>query len=255
MLGKTILKSIMHFLHKQVNACIDIVLPPRCPVTGEIVCYQGLSSAKVWSALEFISAPHCAQCGEPFEIQLEQGSICVSCLDNPPDFTLSRSAMMYNDAARAMILSFKHGDKLHIAKNFTPWLVNAGRDIWPHVDVIVPVPLHYWRLLKRRYNQAAIIADHMGREKSLPVIKNALIRMRYTVSQGHKKRKDRQDNVAGAFAVRPKRRSLIEGKSVLLIDDVQTTGATLNECTKILLENGASAVHILTVARVAAPNN
>lgn len=233
---------------------IDVVLPPRCPFTGEIVDSAGTVSPSAWAALSFIAAPYCDACGFPFEFAVPKGSgetLCAACLSDRPAFKHARAALVYNDASRDFILGFKHGDQIHSVVAMVPWLKQAGADILTDADMIVPVPLHRWRLLRRRYNQAAIIGRAIATECGKVFVPDALTRTRATPTQGHLKAKERAQNVKRAFAAHPKRE--IAGKKVLLVDDVYTTGATVNECVKVLLRAGAAEVSVLTLARVVKP--
>jgi ComF family protein len=155
---------------------------------------------------------------------------------------------MYDDASRKLILRFKHGDQLQAVRTLTPWLAEAGADVLASADIIMPVPLHRWRLLKRRYNQSALLARALGKLTGKTVMMHVLCRTRATPPQGYLKRVDRIENVKGAFMVGDV--AAISGKTVLLIDDVFTTGATLNVCAQALMHAGAASVDVLTVARV-----
>lgn len=234
---------------------IDAVLPPRCVVTGEIVDSQGMVDPTVWRDLHFISDPLCDCCGFPFEFETGDGEgegvLCASCLVKRPAYTSARAALVYDDISRDMILKFKHADQLHAVHAFMPWLKRAGADMLEKADVIVPVPLHRFRLLQRRYNQAALIAQLLAKEWGLPYWPEAIKRSRSTPSQGYLGYKERQKNVRNAFTV-PENAQL-EDKTVLLVDDVFTTGATVKECAKALLKAGAKEVHVLAVARVVRP--
>jgi ComF family protein len=149
-----------------------------------------------------------------------------------------------------MILGLKHADKIYAAKAFTPWLSTAGASMLSTADILIPVPLHRTRLLMRRYNQAAIIAQTLGQAHEIKTCVHTLKRSRPTKSQGHLAPLERHKNVKHAFAIDPKRKSQIKDKTIILVDDVYTTGATVKECTKILLKAGAANVHVLTLARV-----
>jgi len=149
-----------------------------------------------------------------------------------------------------MILGFKHADQTHNIRAFLPWLKMAGEGMLEEADAIIPVPLHRWRLMKRRYNQAAIMAYALQKETGVPALHDALLRTRATQSQGHLSFNERRKNVKKAFAVNEKYADQVKGKTVIVIDDVYTTGATIKECTKVLKASGASRVHILTLARV-----
>ena len=232
---------------------IDFVFPPRCIVTGDIVDQQGMLSPQAWGELNFITDPLCHRCGLPFDFstdEVQEGNVCGVCLRNPPVFDKARAALIYDDASRDIILGFKHADQTEFVPSFLPWLQRAGGDILNKADFFVPVPLHRWRLLRRRYNQSGLIASYLFRETHIPVLLDALTRVRATQTQGHLKPDQRKQNVRRAFSINPKIVEKIKNKNIVLIDDVYTTGATASECTKILLKNGASSVNILTLARV-----
>lgn len=227
---------------------IDLILPPRCAISGDIVPVQGTLSPEAWQSLRFIAAPFCACCGYPFEFETEKSGLCGPCLTEPPPFSTARAALTYDEASRNLILRFKHGDHLQLVPTLVPMLVRAGGEVIAGADLVIPVPLHRWRLLSRRYNQAALLANGIGRATGKSVMAEGLIRTRATLTQGHKGARDRAANVRNAFIVNP--RLDVNGKTILLIDDVYTTGATVKECTKTLLKSGAKAVHILAIARV-----
>lgn len=245
----SVIKPQADFLIRTLLRAVDTVLPPRCPVSGDIVEKQGMLSPQSWSALEFIIDPLCALCGVPFTYAASPGERCLECKEHPPLYTTARAALKYNDASRSLVLGFKHADKLFAVRTITPLLQKAGMEFLEETDILVPVPLHYWRILKRRYNQAAVMARDLGNVTNIPVLPNALRRIRATPSQGHKKAGDRRENVRGAFAINPQHRTRIDGRRVVLVDDVLTTGATADECADTLLKAGAASVHVLAVAR------
>jgi ComF family protein len=241
---------------KYLLAIIDIILPSRCILTGEQVDFQGTVSPKAWADLSFITAPFCHACGFPFDFEVTRAeeALCAACLKDRPPFESARSALIYNDASRDFILAFKHGDRTHAVVTMAPWLKMAGAEFWEQEDVVImPVPLHRWRLLRRRYNQAALMAKILGKVTGKKVLLDVLRRVRATPTQGHLKANERAQNVKKAFAVLENRYHLIQGKSIVLVDDVYTTGSTVKECTQALLEAGASKVFVLTLARVVKP--
>jgi len=160
--------------------------------------------------------------------------LCGACLTQAPHYASARAAMLYDDASRKLILGFKHGDRTYAARALAVWMHRAAGDFIAQVDALVPVPLHRWRLFSRRYNQSALLAQHVGELAGKPVLPDILRRIRATPSQGHRKRKERQENVRGAFAV--SNPAAVEGKTLVLIDDVLTTGATVEECARVLLK-------------------
>ncbi len=230
------------------NHFVDFILPPLCPATGEMVDLLGMVDPTFWQSLHFINAPYCERCGTPFAFE-GAGMTCGDCLETPPLFNQNRSALAYDDGSRSLILRFKHGDQTHAVKAFIPWLKQAGMEILNNADMIIPVPLHRHRLIKRRYNQADIIGRELGQYYSKSEYHpDALLRIKNTVSQGHKKAKDRKKNVFRAFQTNPN--YTYDGKNIVIVDDVYTTGATLNECAKMLYRAGAKEVNCLTLAKV-----
>lgn len=233
---------------RAAGAALDALLPPRCLSCGRAVDRQGGLCGACWSALTFIAPPACACCGLPFEYAVEGENLCGACMAAPPPFARARAVLVYDDASRPLILGFKHGDRTHAAPPFGGWLARAGAELLADADLLAPVPLHRWRLFMRRYNQAALLARETGRAAGVVAVPDLLVRRRRTRSQGGLDRQGRHRNVAGAFALR--RPGAVEGKRVVLVDDVLTTGATLGECARVLLRAGARRVDVLTLARV-----
>jgi ComF family protein len=233
-----------------VQRCIDLLLPPRCIVTGRIVDRQGVIAHEAWQALSFIGAPFCACCGTPFSFAADAEQMCGACLAQLPYYEKARAALAYDDASRDMILRFKHADSLHAVHSFVPWLQRAGAEMLGEADLIVPVPLHRRRLWKRRYNQAAVLAQALGRAHAVAVMPDALVRTRATPPQGHMSRNERRKNVRNAFSVDPRRTGMVKDRRILLVDDVLTTGATVGECARALKKAGAASVSVLALARV-----
>lgn len=182
------------------------------------------------------------------------GVKCAACIAKPPPFAESRAALAYDDASRDLILGFKHADRLETVPLFARWMAQAGREAFACADMLVPVPLHWRRLLARRYNQAALLANALGTLTQLPVDTTTLQRSKATPSQGEMpSARARAKNVVRAFALAEKRKARILGKRVVLVDDVLTTGATVGACTKALLKAGAASVSVVTLARVLRP--
>lgn len=239
-------------MRRLIATALDIALPPRCPVTAEKVSLPGDLSPGGWAALSFITDPFCNRCGLPFAHGLEASGSeaqCVSCLDHPPSFGTGRSALVYNDTSRDLILRFKHGDQMHLVRTFLPWMQRAGENLIEQADVIVPVPLHRFRLVGRRYNQAAVLAMALAEKARKKCLPGALVRTRRTPPQAHLKYEARAQNVKNAFMMDAAYNKHIYGRRVLLVDDVHTTGSTLNACAKPLLDGGAAHVDTLCLAR------
>lgn len=247
-------RGIMKSSLKAVFAAIDVILPPRCLASGEVVAQAGMVSPGSWAVLRFIGAPQCGCCGYPFEFAVEGELLCGACIQERPSYSAARAALVYDDASRGMILKFKHADHLHAAPTFIPWMERAGREILAAADLIIPVPLHRLRFLKRRYNQSAVLASLLARRAQKECIPDVLLRRRATVSQGHLDFRERHSNVKRAFFVHPRYAAAVAGKRIVLVDDVYTTGATVGECAKTLLKAGAADVSVLTIARVVKAN-
>jgi ComF family protein len=158
--------------------------------------------------------------------------------------------MRYDGTSKRLLLGFKHGDRTDGAPAYASWLNRAGAELLTDADLIAPVPLHRFRLLARRYNQAALLAQGLGRQSGVPVLADLLVRRRRTPPQGRLSATARRRNVAGAFRLNPRHLGKIEGRRVLLIDDVITTGATVSACTRVLKRSGATAVDVLALALV-----
>ena len=240
------------------QATIDILLPPRCLATGEIVDAPGMVSPAIWPQLQFIESPCCKTCGMPFSFEIANDApgakasdiLCAACMDREPVFDSARSAVVYNEASRKMILSFKYGDRLHAVHTFAPWMMRAGKSLIEQADFIIPVPLHNRRLRERRFNQSALLAQEIAKRSGKAYVPNLLERTRHTIPQQGLNYKERGKNVHGAFAVSKNYLQTIKDKNILLVDDVFTSGATLNECARVMKKAKANIVNVLTVARV-----
>lgn len=247
----TVLSLTVLTLARGVSTIVlDALLPPRCATCDEPVDRPRTLCLACWSRVAFIAHPLCAICGDPFETAPPGDPVCGDCLAAPPPWERGRSALRYDDSSRPLVLGFKHGDRLHLASLLAGWMQAAGSDLLDKAEVIVPVPLHRWRLVARRYNQSAVLAHALGRATGVAVSDRALLRVRRTPSQGNLTRTQRARNVQGAFRVEPRRRGEIAGRRVLLVDDVLTSGATASACTRVLLRAGAATVDLLTLARV-----
>ena len=234
---------------------LDMVLPPRCLACGALVDAAHALCAECWPKIRFITEPLCAVCGTPFEFEPASGSVCAACAASERPFARARAAIAYDDGSRGFILAFKHGDRTDAARVFAPWMAQAGRELLADADLLVPVPLHWTRLFMRRYNQAALLAQAVGRLAGRRVAPDMLVRRKRTPSLGHSGASERAKIVSGAFVVPPKRRPLAEGRRILLIDDVFTTGSTIGACARALVRSGARSVDVLTLARVVRPSH
>lgn len=228
---------------------VDFLFPPQCVHCQEPVAQAGALCSACWERVRFIGEPCCAICGFPFEQQEASGQLCAACSVKKPAFECARAACQYDAFSRTLITRLKYADQSHLAATYGRWLATYCKEAVEHSDVLVPVPLHYWRFVMRRFNQAALLAYALKRHTPLPVVPDALLRTRYTRPQAALRRKERLRNVRGAFCANPKRLTRIVGKRVLLVDDVMTTMATVNECCHALRLAGAAEVRVVTLAR------
>lgn len=232
-----------------LDTALATLFPARCMACHENVGAHGALCAACWGEMHFIAHPLCYHCGMPFEHEMDGAAMCGHCMANPPSFAGARAVFRYDGSSRAQVLALKYHDKTQFAPVFGTWLARTAQEYRQQVQFVLPVPLHYWRLVKRRYNQAALLAKALSRETELPYLPDTLLRVRATKTQAGLTRKGREDNVRGAFAVSKARREALKGASVLLVDDVMTTGATLNACARALHDAGVADVYVLTLAR------
>jgi ComF family protein len=230
------------------GAVLDVLLPPRCPGCRVTVARADSFCVACWAKLRFITAPLCACCGLPFEIDAGPDTRCGDCLAHLPRFASARAALVYDGPARDMLLALKHGDRDFLARAMAPAMARAGAAMLGADAVLVPVPLHRWRLWRRGYNQAALLAAAIARRTANPVAVDAIERVRNTPSSRGMSRSRRAANVRGVFRVA--RPAAVKGRDVVLVDDVLTTGATVGACARLLLRAGARRVDVLTWARV-----
>ena len=231
------------------------MLPPLCLGCSEIVDEPGSLCVECWGRVSFLSTPHCTYCGYPFPADADAGSdaLCGTCLAHPPRYRRARAVVAYDERSRKLVLPFKHGDRTDMARAYGAWMARAGSELLADADLIAPVPLHWRRLLSRRYNQAVLLARGVARQAARPLAPDLLRRVRWTGSQAGLKARERRSNVRQAFEVHPRWASGVRGKGVVLVDDVLTTGATVEACARALQRAGASHVDVLTLARVIRP--
>jgi ComF family protein len=232
------------------RAGLDMLFPPQTIDAGPRPLAGGFS-AGAWTRIRFLDGPVCDGCGIPFDF--DPGARCAACLAKPRAFDAARAACLYDETSRDPILKLKHADRLDLAPMFARWLSRTARGLIDEADAIAPVPLHPFRLLRRRYNQAAEIARPLAAMTGTPYLPDALVRRRPTATQGGKSGSGRRRNVAGAFDVPPGRAKQVAGLRILLIDDVLTTGATAEGCARALKAAGATRVDLAVVARVQDP--
>jgi len=228
---------------------LDVALPTLCvacrePVDGEGVC------ASCWAKLSFIAKPYCPRLGIPFVYDPGPELLSMEAIANPPAYQRARAAVRYDDVARTLVHALKYQDRTDLAPAMGRWMARAGSELLAEADALVPVPLHWRRGWSRRYNQSGALARVIARQSGVKVASEALRRVRPTQQQIGLSRPQRASNVQGAFKVADHRRSEIAGRRLVLIDDVLTTGATVDACARALLRARAASVDVLVFARV-----
>ncbi|WP_183983208.1 ComF family protein [Sphingomonas jinjuensis] len=235
----------MHLLVDSLARLGALALPPRCCGCGEPVTADHQFCASCWHRLRFLTPPWCASCNLPFDYDRGEGVCCARCLASPPRHAGVRAAVAYGDIARRLALKLKYGGRIGVAETMARLI---ARQVPPGIDLLVPVPLHRWRLWTRGYNQAALIAGALARRLGIAEDRAVLTRVRRTPVLRGMGPKARSRAVAGAFRVGDATR--LRGRHVGLVDDVLTSGATAQACTRTLLRAGAASVTILCWARV-----
>lgn len=229
---------------------LGLIYPDRCVICGDLVEDQGALCATCWGGTPFLDGLGCRLCAAPLIGEdPDGGALCDDCLCDPPPWAGGVSAIAYDGHGRRLVMTLKHGDRPDLARPAAGWIAARAGGVLGGDPLIVPVPLHWSRLLRRRYNQAALIARELGRITGAEVLTGALCRTRRTVAQERMTREDRMANLRGAIAVSPRWRGAVEGRAVVLVDDVMTSGATLRACS-IALGTGPEQVRVATLARV-----
>lgn len=237
-------------LRAAVEAAVTLVYPPTCVACGAATGTPHALCPVCWAGMRFIERPFCERLGTPFALDLGMPLLSPAAIAEPPVFERARAVARYDDTARALVHRLKYGDRLELAQALGVMMARAGAELTREADVIAPVPLHRWRLWRRRFNQAMALARVVSRASGVPCDPFLLARVKPTRSQVGLTRAQRGDNLQGAFRAPDAARPRLEGKRVLLVDDVLTTGATANAASRALLRGGARAVDVLAFARV-----
>ncbi|TMJ49650.1 MAG: ComF family protein [Alphaproteobacteria bacterium] len=252
--------SISTHLRGALNSCrgawrnaarlvLDVALPTLCvacrePVDGEGVC------AQCWAKLSFIARPFCPRLGIPFVYDPGPELLSMEAIASPPAYARARAAVRYDDVAKTLVHALKYQDRTDLAPAMGRWMARAGQELLNEADWLIPVPLHWRRAWHRRYNQSGALAHAIERQSGIKVRGELLRRVRATEQQVGLSRPQRASNVQGAFKVSADRQSEVQGRRVVLIDDVLTSGATVDACARALLRAKAATVDVLVFARV-----
>lgn len=244
--------AALHAAARRTGArLLDVVFPPVCLVCRKAVAGHGALCPACWSDIGFIERPFCERLGTPFDRDFGVGMISLEASADPPVFERARAVARYDsDKARSLAHRLKYYDRLELAEPLGRWMARAGAELLSDADLLVPVPLHRMRLLSRRFNQSAALAHVISRESAVPVEALALERVKPTPQQVGLTRGQRAANMQGAFRLREEAKPAIEGRNIVLVDDVLTSGATVNAAARVLLRARATRVDVLVYARV-----
>lgn len=232
---------------------MKLVYPPVCAGCGKMTGLPAALCPACWATVRFIERPYCEITGLQFDHDRGEGLVSPEAIAKPPPYQWARAAVFHDGVARKIVHGLKYSDRADLAVMMSAWMARAGRDVLDDSDVIIAVPLHRGRLFARRYNQSAELARQLARITGKPFLPGAMRRVRATRQQVGLGLRARQDNVRGAFSIQPGQAQRLLGLKVLLVDDVFTTGSTVEAATRALLRGGARQVNVLTFARVACP--
>jgi ComF family protein len=235
--------------HHAARLALDVALPTLCVACREPVAGDGVCAA-CWAKLSFIAPPYCPRLGIPFVYDPGPELLSMEAIANPPAYARARAAVRYDDVARTLVHGLKYQDRTDLAPAMGRWMARAGRELLAEADALVPVPLHWRRGWSRRYNQSGALARVIERQSGVRLVSEVLRRVRPTQQQIGLSRPQRASNVQGAFKVASHRQSEIQGRRLILVDDVLTSGATADACARALLRAKAASVDVLVFARV-----
>lgn len=241
----------MGFLSTLLKPALDFALPARCPICGVTVEADNRFCLSCWENLDFLTEPWCASCGKPFAFAQAEGAQCVPCLEQPPEHDGVRAVVAYDDKSSLLAMRLKYGGRLGFAELIARQLERFMGEICSDA-LIVPVPLHRWRLWSRGFNQSVLIGRALSKRSGVAMASDILVRKNATPPLRSMSAKQRHRLVKNAFLISRDFEIKIQGKTIILVDDVYTTGATTNACARLLKKSGADRVLVFCWARVLA---
>ncbi|HMT48016.1 MAG TPA: ComF family protein [Novosphingobium sp.] len=237
-------------VHPLLAPVADLIYPPRCPLCGAAIAAQTGLCSTCWGDLAIPGDPCCSSCQRPFPEGVAAQSLCAPCLVDPPRHDGVAAGTLYNEASRKLVLAFKHGRRIAMAPMLARLIAARLPDEIGAGWIMVPVPLHRWRLWRRGFNQAALLAGELARLRGADLLVDGLVRRKQTPSLGGLGKAARTRALSGAIAVNPRRAEGIRGAKLVLVDDVLTSGATSHACVSVLKRAGAKKVVVACFARV-----
>jgi ComF family protein len=244
--------TLRNMANGALRTALDLVYPPTCLACRAAVGATGTLCSACWNKTRFIERPYCERLGTPFAQDLGPGLLSPEAMADPPVWGRARAVVIYDDGpGRALIQRLKYYDRLDVARPLGRWMARAGAELLADADLLIPVPLHRWRLASRRFNQAMALAKVISGETGVPADPLALTRVKPTPPQVGLSKARRAENMQGAFRVPDESRPRVAGRAIVLVDDVLTSGATSNAAARALLRAGAAKVDVVVFARVA----
>ena len=250
--GQAPRQPVRRFLRRLGGAVLDQLYPPVCLHCEAAIAGADALCPNCFAQLRPITAPLCPRLGLPFEVSLGPDAVSAEAIADPPPFDRARSAVVYNEVARKLVSRLKYGDRPELARFCARLMAAAGHELWAGRPVLVPVPLHRFRQFERRYNQSTELARALARITGLKADPLIASRIRQTRQQVGLSADQRQRNVSGAFAARPDALARLAGSSVVIVDDVITTGSTVKAVTRALRKAGVRQIDVISFARVVA---
>ena len=225
---------------------LNLLFPAKCIICDSYATEENIC-ANCWGNLTFITKPYCYKCSNPFNFENDEKAICGYCIINEPKYDQALSILKYDDFSKKLIHKFKYNDQLHILDYLARLTLNIGQEIIKKADIIIPVAMHKQKLLKRGFNQSALLASIIAKKAKLEYIPNLLIKKENKTPQAGLERKERLKNIQNSFQINKDYN--IKDKKILLIDDVITTGATVNECCRMLRKDNPAKIYVLSLAK------
>jgi ComF family protein len=238
----------INMIKKLARKFLGVIFPKTCLICNRII-NGGNFCLEDWNRIHFLQTTACNICFQPFEFKIDDEMVCGKCLQKPPEYFKALAVFNYDETSKTLITKFKYFDQINLAKYFSELMLKQAKEILPDIDFIVPIPLHKFRIIIRKYNQSALLAKNIAIFSKKKVLLDLLVRTKNNKPQANLNQRMRKKNVVGIFKVKEKYYQEIVGKNILLIDDVITTGATVESCCKVLKKAGATRVYILTLAK------
>ena len=231
---------------------LNLIFPPKCCSCEKIVEDEDTLCTECWEKINFIHKPFCSKCSSPMEFNISDSDICINCMNNEPLYIKLRSAVVYNKFSSRIIFKFKFFDKIYLKRFMAKCMAKASEDIIDDIDIFIPIPLHKKRLIMRKYNQSQILADELSKITKKDTIYDFLYKNSHTTPQAKLKKSERLKNLKNKFSINQKYIKNIEeykNKRFAIVDDVVTTGSTINECVNVLNQAGIKNVYAITFAK------